>query len=113
MPAKLNQYLNRTVLVSIPALFPDGKCRAYTLRGVDDHGLWLDSQHMNERLLGDDKKDYTTVGSGAFVPFAQIAGVLFVTAAPQALPPAADDKSAAAQAAVVKGKTAAKPSKGP
>jgi hypothetical protein len=111
MPVKVSQYINRTVLVSIPALFGDGKCRKYMLRGVDDYGLWLDAEHMAERLLGDDKKDYSIVGPGAFVPFAQIAGVLLVTpAAPAAQQ--ADEKQTSVRAAAGKGQISAKPSKG-
>jgi hypothetical protein len=111
MPAKITQYLNRTVLVSIPALFGEGNCTACTLLGADDQGLWLDSEHMIKRLLGDDNKVYRVVGSGAYVPFAQIAGVLPVTTAAPTPPRKADAQPAAAQTASAKAQTSAKRSK--
>jgi hypothetical protein len=89
MTPKLSQFLNRAVLVSIPALFNDGRCRAFTLVGVELHGLWLQSDDLSERLLHGEMKALATTGPIAFVPFAQIAGVLFPTRRPSA-PPATD-----------------------
>jgi hypothetical protein len=51
MPQKLKQYLNRSVLVSIPALVEGGKCRACTLKSIEDDGLWLSSDKLAARLL--------------------------------------------------------------
>jgi hypothetical protein len=54
---KLGHFLNKTILVSIPALFEDGACRSYTLRGVDlPGGLWLQSDDLSRRLLADDQQ---------------------------------------------------------
>ncbi|HUC09579.1 MAG TPA: hypothetical protein VL985_04040 [Stellaceae bacterium] len=81
MTPKIGHYLNRTVMVSVPALFADGICRPFTLLGVELHGLWLQSDELTRRLLPEDKRDLAEMPSAVFVPFAQIAGVL-VTAEP-------------------------------
>jgi hypothetical protein len=76
MTPKIGQYLNRTVLVSIPALFDDGACRAYKLLGFELQGLWLQSDDLTQRLLSEDKRNFASTEPVVFVPFAQIAGVL-------------------------------------
>ena len=81
MAPKLSRYINDDILVSIPALFDDGKCRAFTLLGVELNGLWLQSDELAERLLCSDTREYQFAGPLAFVPFAQIAAVLFATRA--------------------------------
>jgi hypothetical protein len=92
MTPKVSQYLNRTVMVSVPALFADGICRPFTLLGVELHGLWLQSDELTRRLLPEDKRDLAGMPAAVFVPFAQIAGVL-VTAGP--VPDQQQPKSAA------------------
>jgi hypothetical protein len=83
MTLKLGHFLNKTILVSIPALFEDGACRSYTLRGVDlPGGLWLQSDDLSRRLLADDKQVLVSASPVVFVPFAQIAGVLIPTTLP-------------------------------
>jgi hypothetical protein len=72
----LSRYLNKTVLVAIPALFDDGACRPFTLLGVELHGLWLQSVGLTRRLMPDDGQDLAATPAAVFVPFAQIAGVL-------------------------------------
>jgi hypothetical protein len=79
---KIGRLLGRTVLVSIPALFSDGVCRAYTLVGFEVHGLWLQSQELNERLLNEEMREIAEASPVVFVPFAQIAGVLVPTDLP-------------------------------
>lgn len=86
---KIGHLLGRTVLVSIPALFSDGTCRAYTLVGFELHGLWLQSQELNERLLTEEMREIAAASPVVFVPFAQIASVVVPTA-PPAAPPAED-----------------------
>jgi hypothetical protein len=77
MMPKIGHYLNRTVMISIPALFEDGACRSFTLLGVELHGLWLQSEELRRRLLPRERRDAAaTVSAAVFVPFAQIAGVL-------------------------------------
>jgi hypothetical protein len=44
MTPKVRHYLNKTILVSIPALFEDGKCRAGYLRNIH---LMFDRPHQN------------------------------------------------------------------
>jgi hypothetical protein len=89
MTPKIGQLQGSTVLVSIPALFSDGAGRPYTLLGLELHGLWLQSDELNDRLLTEDTRDYARAAPVVFVPFAQIAGVLVPTAPVGALPPGA------------------------
>jgi hypothetical protein len=51
---KLSQYINRTVLISIPSLFADGHARPFKLLGVELHGLWLQSDARRPVDLFDD-----------------------------------------------------------
>jgi hypothetical protein len=81
MALNVAQHLNKTVLVSIPALFSDGECRAYKLLGVELNGLWLQSDELTDRLLPQDRKDLASRAPMVFVPFAQIAGVLVAMSA--------------------------------
>jgi hypothetical protein len=77
MTPKVSHYLNRTVMVSVPALFDDGACRPFTLLGTELNGLWLQSEELTRRLLPEDKRGLAaTTSTAVFVPFAQIAGVL-------------------------------------
>jgi hypothetical protein len=102
MALKLSRYINDDILVSIPALFDDGKCRAFTLVGVELNGLWLQSDELAERLLHSDMREYQSAGPLAFIPFAQIAAVLFATRAtapPAVVKPAKDQIRGAARAA--------------
>lgn len=87
MPLKIGQFLGRTVLVSIPALFSDGVARPYTLAGFELHGLWLQSDDLSQRLLSEGTRDLAQAAPAVFVPFAQIAGVLVPTALAADLPP--------------------------
>jgi hypothetical protein len=84
----LSRYLNKTVLVAIPALFDDGACRPFTLLGAELHGLWLQSAELTRRLMPGDGRDLAATQAAAFVPFAQIAGVLVAAGAtPPTQPP--------------------------
>ncbi|GEM_PF-5252547 len=82
-------WIGKPVLVSIPALFDDGKVRSFTLVGVEIHGLWLQSDELTRRLLSKDLSGYADMAPVIFVPFAQIAGVLVPTQAPTGAPPPA------------------------
>jgi hypothetical protein len=88
MPSRLKQYLNRSILVSIPALFEDGKCRAHTLRSIETDGLWLSSDELTARLLPELEVEKTAgPKQPVFVPAAQIAAVILPPpAAPTAQP---------------------------
>jgi hypothetical protein len=98
----ISRHINKTVYVSIPALFQDGACRPYRLLGAELNGLWLQSADLTKRLLADDKENLAALGPVVFVPFAQIAGVLVASGMPaaQAQTPAAG--AAATPAASVK-----------
>ncbi|HEY6127275.1 MAG TPA: hypothetical protein VIW23_03750 [Candidatus Acidoferrum sp.] len=84
MTTNLTRYLNKTILVSIPALFDDGVCRPYKLLGADFQGVWLQSEKLTDRLLPDEASHFRDFAPAVFVPFAQIAGVLVGTGAPAA-----------------------------
>lgn len=83
MPLALTRYLNQAIFVSIPVLFDDGTAHLYTLLGVEPNGLWLQSDHLSERLLGDDGHPLARLNPAVFVPFAQIAGVIVATSMPE------------------------------
>ena len=79
------RYLNKTVMVSIPALFDDRACRSFRLVGAELNGLWLQSDELIRILLPEDRRDLAYRQPVVFIPFAQIAGVLITTiAAPPA-----------------------------
>jgi hypothetical protein len=86
MPLALTRYLNQAIFVSIPVLFEDGIALPYTLLGVEPNGLWLQSEQLTGRLLGDESHALAQLSPAVFVPFAQIAGVLVATSMPE--PPA-------------------------
>ncbi len=96
MTPRITQYLNKTILVSIPALFQDGACRAYRLLGVEVQGLWLHSEALIQRLESDDTKDYASLAPVVFVPFGQIAAVMLATRSPE-LPAALARRGSAAR----------------
>jgi hypothetical protein len=79
MNLSLGRYLNKTILVSIPALFEDGACRPYWLLGAELNGLWLQSDDLTSRLLKEDRQGYASTAPVIFVPFAQILAVLIPT----------------------------------
>jgi len=85
MPTKLKQYLNRTILASIPALFEDGRCRAYTLLSIEADGLWLSSNELAVRLLVERERKDAETAQPVFVPAVQIAAIILP---PPAAPPA-------------------------
>ena len=82
MSPNLLRYLNKTIFVSIPALFEDGIARPYTLVGAEINGLWLQSEELTDRLLRDEGRELAKMNPAVFVPFAQIAGMLIATSMP-------------------------------
>ena len=106
MAPTIARYLNKTVFVSVPALFADGTCRPFTLVGAEKNGLWLQSDELTRRLLPADKRDLAaTAPAAVFVPFAQIAGVLVATGPP----PAQQQPASAPSDAAAPNKTAPAP----
>lgn len=83
MSPNLSRYLNQAIFVSIPELFEDGTALPYTLLGVELNGLWLQSDQLTERLLGDEGHQLAQLNPAVFVPFAQIAGVIVATSMPE------------------------------
>ena len=79
MSPKLAGLIGRTILVSIPVLFEDGKARPYRLAGVELYGLWLESSELADRLLQTETRKSSSV-IAALVPFAQIGSVLVARA---------------------------------
>lgn len=84
MTPNLSRCINKSVFVSLPTLFDDGMCRAFTLRGIELTGLWLQSDELTKRLVPEHRSDLASLAPVVFVPFANIAGVLVPT-----IPPAA------------------------
>jgi hypothetical protein len=76
MLPKLKQYLNRSILVSIPTLFEDGICRAHTLQSIEADGLWLRSNELTARLLPEPDRKIAGSSQPVFVPAAQIAAII-------------------------------------
>jgi hypothetical protein len=81
MVPRLIDYVNQSILVSIPVLHTDVKCRSYTLKGVELQGLWLQSEELLKELLGDDEGEGTYALAPAFVSFSHIAFIV-LSAAP-------------------------------
>jgi hypothetical protein len=76
MPSLAN-YLNKTVLVSIPALSDDDdQPRPFTLVAIEPCGLWLDIEELADKWLPSDKERPSSSTRAAFVPFAQILFIL-------------------------------------
>jgi hypothetical protein len=88
MTINFKRYINTTILVSMPTLFHDSKCRPFKLLGVELPGVWLQSEELTTRLLPDQMQQYATAGPAVFVPFAHIAGILVPTARPATTAPA-------------------------
>jgi hypothetical protein len=76
MPKLANQ-LGKTIWVSLPKLYQGGEPRAFTLVGVEECGLWLQSD--NEEVLA-----ATARVTPVLIPFAQIAYITFAAATPPA-----------------------------
>jgi len=102
MTPNLGQYLNKTILVSIPGLYEDKKCRPYKLTGIELFGLWLEGADLPGRFLTHEYKSSTSVTWAAFVPFSQIACVAIPTASAASAPvqpqPAAQSQTPATPA---------------
>jgi hypothetical protein len=75
MVPRLADHLNQSILVSIPVLHSDVKCRSYILVGVDLQGLWLQSDELL-RDVSDEAENGTPASTPVFVPFSQIASVV-------------------------------------
>lgn len=82
MTINFKRYLNTTIMVSMPALFPDAKARPFKLIGVELPGVWLQSDELADLLLPEEFQQYAAAGPLVFVPFAHIAGILVPTTRP-------------------------------
>ncbi len=102
MTQNLTKYVNKTILVSIPVLSDDVRCRPYKLMGVELVGLWLQSEDLASRFLAQEHKAHAQATWAFFVPYSQIACVAVGTITPAALAlevtPPAQVKSAAGAA---------------
>lgn len=83
MTQNLNKYVNKTIMVSIPALSGDIRCRPYTLTGIELVGLWLQSEQLASGFLTQEQKAQTQTTWAFFVPYSQIACVAVSAAIPQ------------------------------
>jgi hypothetical protein len=68
----LASYVDHAVLLKISSR--EGAVSA-TLRGVDDHGLWIESEELTNELLGA-KRPAGPVTPVLFAPFAQVQYVI-------------------------------------
>jgi hypothetical protein len=93
MGPTIAQFLNRTILVSIPGLFEGDACRPFKLLGIEAQGLWLQSEELSRRLLSEEMQAMVATAPAVFVPFTQIAGVVVPT---KSVPPRPSDSAAAA-----------------
>ena len=82
MISKLGAQVGKTILVSVPSLFPDGKCQPLRLVGVESSGLWLEGDGLADRLLPDHLSSTASAGAIAFIPFSQIVSVLVAPSGP-------------------------------
>jgi len=78
MAPSLSKYVNKTILVSIPPISGDVKCRPYRLIGVELIGLWLESAELASDFLVE-HKSATPITWTFFVPYSQIACVAIGT----------------------------------
>jgi hypothetical protein len=82
MASNLSKHINETILVCIPALSKDGKCRPYKLTGIELVGLWLASPDLASTFLTQEHRSQMPLTQEFFIPFSQIACVAVVTAPP-------------------------------
>jgi hypothetical protein len=81
MADSISKFAGKTLLVSIPTLFGDIKCRPCTLVGAEINGLWLRSDELIGRVLPSDHP-IASAAPIAFVPFTHVAAVLVATVPP-------------------------------
>jgi hypothetical protein len=81
MVESISKFAGKTLLVSIPTLFGDVKCRPCTLVGAEIHGMWLRSEELIGRLLPSDNP-YASAEPITFIPFTHVAAVLIATVPP-------------------------------
>ena len=75
MIPNLNRCISKTILVSIPSLSGDTKCRPHKLIGIELIGLWLESADLSTGFLTDEHRSHASARWSFFVPFTQIACV--------------------------------------
>jgi hypothetical protein len=80
MTPNLSKYVNKTILVSIPVLSEDTKCKPYTLIGIELIGLWLQSPDLAGGFLDHRYKSQQATTWAFFIPFSQIACVVVPSA---------------------------------
>jgi len=72
----LQTYLNKSVLVGLPVLFGDVRCRPCRLVDIASNGLWLEIEGVAERLIPHEALSFASGTLTMFVPFAQISCVI-------------------------------------
>ncbi len=82
MATQLAASLNRNVLVAIPAVFADIEARLCWLVAAEPSGLWLVSAELADAVQPRAERAKSETPPAIFVPFAQIAAVVPVAAAP-------------------------------
>jgi hypothetical protein len=88
---KLGHYLQKTILVSMPALTGTDSVLPCKLVDIEPFGLWLETDPFGEGVTPSARSDVTPGLQVVFVPFAHIAYVLGDL--PQAISVASDTGS--------------------
>ena len=88
MSFTLGRYVNKTVRVSIPVLFPEGPHCVVELLAVEPIGVWLEGEALLHAVYPRNPPESTRV----FIPFAQIAYIVEDTSPPE---PVAGEKEEA------------------
>jgi hypothetical protein len=70
---RLAHYFNKTILVCIPSVFEDEQPRPFKLIGIEDFGLWLESEELTRTLQSGESTQSSQVPVAAFFPFSHIA----------------------------------------
>jgi len=75
MAPSLSRYVNKTILVSIPPISGDIKCRPYKLTGIELIGLWLEGADLARDFLALEQSPHSPTTWTFFIPYSQIACV--------------------------------------
>ena len=71
MSSLLGRYVNKTLRLSIPILFPDGPPCVAKLLAVEPAGVWLESEALTQAIALSPAES-----ARVFIPFAQIAFIV-------------------------------------
>lgn len=70
---RLAHFFNKTILVCIPSLFEDQQLRPFKLVGIEEAGLWLESEELAKILQPPEGTKSLQRVAAVFFPFSHIA----------------------------------------